>query len=183
MDILNWIYLKTSNLIRTKANNADTDLIAVGADVTFGRKGDSYQTYAMPIKDLVEAGCEANTVHYELNVTATNIVTVTTPRGIIDIIGMGSDAGTTPDPAFGSSVFFVIDNPELDLTIPNRDNVYVQYSIYYNQGGDDNAIPYLISTGFNPGLEFNLYNANPAPADTANWNGALYVYYELYTIN
>ena len=23
MDILNWIYLKTSNLIRTKANNAD----------------------------------------------------------------------------------------------------------------------------------------------------------------
>lgn len=36
MDILNWVYLKTSELIRTKANNADTDLIAVGAIVVGG---------------------------------------------------------------------------------------------------------------------------------------------------
>jgi hypothetical protein len=43
--------------------------------------------------------------------------------------------------------------------------------------------PYLISTGASSGLGFNLYNANPAVADTDNWQGALYVYFELYTIN
>lgn len=183
MDILNWIYLKTAGLVRTKVNNPNTDLIAIGANVGFNKRDDQYQTYSMPIKDLVQAGLPANTAHYELDIDATNTVTVTTPRGIIDIINMGTDPGLTPDPAFATSVQFVINNPDLDLTVPNRDNVYVQYSVYYNQAGDDNAIPYLISTGFNPGLEFNLYNANPAGADIANWKGALYVYYELYTIN
>lgn len=180
MDILNWIYMKTAGLIRTTANNPDTDLIAVGADVGFQQRGDSYQTYAMPIKDLVQAGCEANTAHYELDIDASSVVTVTTPRGIIDIINMGTSPVLTPDPAFASSTFFAINNPELDLTINNRDNIYMQYSVYYSPNGADNAIPYLISTGFGPGLAFNLYNANPAVAGGDNWTGALYVYYELY---
>jgi hypothetical protein len=183
MDILNWIYLKTSGLIRSTANNADTDLIAVGADVGFQQRGDSYQTYAMPIKDLVQAGCKANTAHYELDMVVSNTVIVTTPRGIIDILGMGSSAFLTPDPAFATSVSFLIDNPDLDLTLANRDNIYVQYSVYYKNTITDNVIPYLISTGVANGLEFNLYNANPTLAGVNNWDGALYIYYELYTIN
>jgi hypothetical protein len=184
MDILNFIYLKTAGLIRSKANDPDTDLIAVGANVGPIQRGDSYQTYAMPIKDLVESGCEANTVHYELDITQTSTVTVTTPRGIIDILGMGSSAPLTPDPAYATSVGFYINNLDLNLTAGNRDNIYVQYSIYYSQDSDDNAIPYLIATGATPlGLGFNLYNANPAAAGTNNWEGALYVYYELYQIN
>jgi len=179
MDILNWIYLKTAGLIRSTANNADTDLIAVGANVGPVQRGDSYQTYAMPIKDLVESGCEANTVHYELDASINSVVTVTTPRGIIDIVGLSS----LPSPAFGSVTTFSIDNPELELTVANRDNVYLQYSLYYSPSVDDNAIPYLISTGMAPGLNFSLYNANPAVAGANNWEGALYVYYELYQIN
>jgi hypothetical protein len=181
MDILNWIYIKTAGLIRTTANDPNTDLIAVGADVTFQRRGDSYQTYAMPIKDLVQAGCVANTAHYELDITQTSTVTVTTPRGIIDILNMGTGPSFTPDPAFASTTAFYINNPELDLTIGNRDNIYIQYSVYYSASGADNAIPYLIATGASPiGLGFNLYNANPAVAGADNWDGALYVYYELY---
>ena len=180
MDILNWIYMKTAGLIRTTANNPNTDLIAVGADVGFQQRGDSYQTYAMPIKDLVQAGCVANTAHYELDITQTSTVTVTTPRGIIDILNMGTGPGFTPDPAFGSTTGFYIDNPELDLTIGNRDNIYIQYSVYYSASGVDNAIPYLINTGLASGAQFNLYNANPAIAGADNWDGALYVYYELY---
>lgn len=183
MDILNWIYIKTEGLIRTTANNPNTDLIAVGADVGFQQRGDSYQTYAMPIKDLVQAGCEANTVHYELDMSVTDTVTVTTPRGIIDIVNMVLGPLPTPDPAFATSTYFLINNPELDLTIANRDNIYVQYSLYYSPpNSGDNTIPYLISTGFAPGLAFNLYNANPAVAYVDNWKGALYVYYELYEI-
>lgn len=60
MDILNWIYLRANRLIKTKANNPETDLVALGADVTFARRSDSYQTYGMTLADAVHAGCVAN---------------------------------------------------------------------------------------------------------------------------
>jgi hypothetical protein len=96
---------------------------------------------------------------------------------------MGSSAPLTPTPAFASSVSFRIDNPDLDLTFANRDNIYVQYSLYYRNIITDNTVPYLISSGASSGLGFNLYNANPTIAGVNNWDGALYVYYELYTLN
>ena len=183
MDILNWLYIKTAGLIKTKAVDPNTDLVALGANVGFNKRDDQYQTYGMTLKNCVQSGCTGNTKHYELDITATSVVTVDTPRGIIDILGMGSSTPLTPNEAYGTSVSFIIDNPDLDLTIANRDNVYVQYSVYYKNTITDNAIPYLISTGIATGLEFNLYNANPAVAGANNWDGALYVYFELYTIN
>ena len=183
MDILNWLYIKSQQLIRTKANDPNTDLIVLGANVGFNRRDDQYQTYAMPLKDAVQSGNVGNTKHYELDITTTTVVTVDTPRGIIDITGMGSSAPLTPDEAYGSSVSFLINNPDLDLTFANRDNIYVQYSVYYKNTITDNAIPHLISTGASAGLGFNLYNANPALAGVNNWDGDLYVYFELYTLN
>ena len=182
MDILNWLHIKKQNLIRTTLDSPQ-DLLVLGADVSFQKRGDKYQSYAMPAQDFIEAGLIANTAHYELDITVTNTVTVNTIRGIIDITGMGTTAFLTPDPAYATSYPFLINNPDLDLSVGNIDNIYVQYSVYYRQAADDNAIPYLISAGASSGLGFNLYNANPAIADTANWTGALYVYYELYTIN
>tara|TARA_R110000868_G_scaffold351508_1_gene612791 strand:- start:752 stop:1300 length:549 start_codon:yes stop_codon:yes gene_type:complete len=182
MTILNWLYWKKQQLIRTKANNADTDLIVLGAEVPFTKRDDGYQDYAMPLKNAVQSGNQANTKHYELDMIVTNTVTVNTTRGIIDIENMGTP-GLIPDPAYGTSVGFLINNPDLDLTFANRDNIYVQYSVYYNQVLGDNTIPHLIATGVSAGLGFNLYNANPAVAGLTNWTGALYIYYELYTLN
>jgi hypothetical protein len=168
MDILNWLYLKKQQLIKKEANNPQTDLIVLGAEVPFTERGDGYQNYAMTLANGVQSGNQGNTAHYELDMTVTNTVTVNTTRGIIDIIGMGTAPFLTPDPAFAFQTPFYINNPDLDLTIANRDK-----------------IPYLISTGFiiPNGVGFNLYNANPAVATANNWTGALYVYYELYTIN
>jgi len=55
MDILNWIYIKTQNLIRTTPNNSKTDLIVLGAEVPFSKRGDGYQTYAMTINDFADS--------------------------------------------------------------------------------------------------------------------------------
>ena len=179
MDILNFIsWIKAK---RITATPPDGSLIAVGLPST--KRDDKYLTVAMTLNDAVQSGNGGNTKHYELDITTTSVVTVDTPRGIIDILGMGSSAPLTPDAAYGSSVFFLIDNLDLDLTLANRDNIYVQYSVYYNQTITDNVIPHLIATGISTGLGFTLYNANPAIADANNWDGALYVYYELYTIN
>jgi hypothetical protein len=181
MDILNWLYLRKEQLIRKTANNPETDLIAIGADVTFAKRDDKYKTYAMPIKDLSLAGDVANTGFYELDLGDTNIVTVTTQKGIIDILGMGS-VTTTPDPSYVNPEVIYINNPELDLTLANRENIYIQYSIYYSPVSGDNAIPYVLATTAPSGLELSIFNANPAVAGGNNWLGAFYLYYELYTI-
>jgi predicted transcriptional regulator len=182
MDILNWLYLRKEQLIKTTANNPATDLVAIGADVTFARRDDKYKTYAMPIKDLSVAGDVANTGSYELDLAVTNVVTVTTQKGIIDILGMGVP-GNIPGPSYATPELIYINNPELDLTVANREKIYIQYSIYYSPAVDDNAIPYVLTTGaITTGLAFSIFNANPAIAGANNWDGDLYLYYELYTI-
>ena len=180
MDILNFIsWLKGGRRIKTAPKGS---LLAVGVPTV--ARDDKYITGAMTLGDATQSGCKGNTKHYELDITATNVVTVDTPRGIIDITGMGSSVPLTPAIAYGTSVGFLINNPDLDLTFANRDNIYVQYSVYYSQVFGDEAIPYLIATGVSAGLGFNLYNANPSlVVGLNNWDGALYVYYELYTIN
>lgn len=63
MDILNWLYLKRQQLIKTKANNPETDLVVLGAEVPFTQRGDGYQDYAMSLKDAVASGCVANNTY------------------------------------------------------------------------------------------------------------------------
>lgn len=181
MDILNWLYLRKERLIKKTANNANTDLVAIGADVSFLKRDDKYKTYAMPIKDLSVAGDVANTGFYELNLGATNVVTVTTQKGIIDITKIVD--GVIPAISFGSAEVIYINNPELDLTVANRENIYIQYSVYYSPTGDDTAIPYVLATTApTVGLELSIFNASPVAPGADQWTGAFYLYYELYTI-
>lgn len=54
MDILNWLGIKKQNLIRT-ALDSPQDLLVLGADVSFQKRGDKYQSYAMPSTDFALA--------------------------------------------------------------------------------------------------------------------------------
>jgi hypothetical protein len=119
------------------------------------------------------------TAYYELDLATTNVVEVGTIKGIIEISGI--DGVGEPDPAFATAVQFYINNSKLLLTEANRDNIYIQYSVYYKPNGVDNTIPYVISNGATPtGLGFQLFNANPAIAGVDNWEGKFYFYFELY---
>jgi hypothetical protein len=51
MDILNWLGIKKQNLIRTTLDSPQ-DLLVLGADVGFQKRGDKYQSYAIPAEDL-----------------------------------------------------------------------------------------------------------------------------------
>ena len=176
-NISNFAAIIANRMVRTKLN--PLDLLPLGArDESYDG---NYKDAAILPKDLVAAADAQNTGYYTLDIDAFPFaVTVNTVKGIIEIIN--TDAGGGPAENFGNPYVFFINNPDLDLTVANRDNIYMQYSAYYSPGIDDNAIPYLMATGFVPtGAGFSLYNANPAVADTGNWTGALYVYYELYT--
>ncbi len=161
MDILNWIYLRTNKLIRTTPNNAQTDLVALGAEVPFSRRDDGYQTYAMTLADLSNAGDVANTGYYtiDLNTSITNTVDVTTAKGVIEIIL--ETPSINPQPAFASAVPFIIANAAMDFS--NADNVYMQISSYYSPALFDSFIPYVVATGVVPtGANYAIFNANPA---------------------
>lgn len=63
MTILNWLYWKKQQLIKKTANNAETDLVVLGAEVPFTKRDDGYQDYAMTLKDAVASGCQANSTY------------------------------------------------------------------------------------------------------------------------
>ena len=177
-NISNFAAIIAERMVRTKLNNLD--LLPLGArDESYDG---NYRDAAILPKDLVASADAQNTGSYELDLAVTNVVTVTTQKGIIDILGMGS-VTTTPDPSYANPEVIYINNPALDLTIANRENIYIQYSVYYSPTNTDNAIPYVLATGaVTTGLEFSIFNANPAVALATNWQGDLYLYYELYTI-
>jgi hypothetical protein len=161
MDILNWLYIKRQQLIKTTPNNAQTDLVALGAEVPFSRRDDGYQTYAMTLADLSNAGDVANTGYYtiDLNTSITNTVDVTTAKGVIEIIL--ETPSINPQPAFASAVPFIIANAAMDFS--NADNVYMQISSYYSPALFDSFIPYVVATGVVPtGANYAIFNANPA---------------------
>jgi hypothetical protein len=97
---------------------------------------------------------------------------------------MNINGVSEPDPAFSTSQQIYINNPNLLLTEANRDNIYIQYSVYYKPSGTDNVVPYVVSNGIvvPNGVGFQIYNANPAIAGANNWEGKLYLYYEIYNI-
>jgi hypothetical protein len=176
MDILNWLYLKSQQLVKKTANNANTDLIAIGANVGFTKRDDQYQTYAMSLKDLSTAGCVANTAYYTLDYGVNGpTIDVTTTKGVIEITNFAADV---PDPAFASATPLIIQNS--DITFGNADNIYLQLSVYYRPALDDTFIPYILATGAILGQEIAIFNANPAVAGADQGEGLLYVYYELY---
>lgn len=55
MDILNWIYLVKNKFTRTTVENPATDLIVLGADVSYQKRGDKYQNYVMTAQDFANS--------------------------------------------------------------------------------------------------------------------------------
>jgi hypothetical protein len=84
MDIVNWLYLKKAELIRDAISSPE-DLVLLGADVSFEKRGDKYLTYAVPVSLLGGVGSGItlqtngtnNTVQTILNLVEGNNVELT----------------------------------------------------------------------------------------------------------
>lgn len=176
MDILNFLFLRKNDLVRTEANNAKTDLLVLGAEVAQSKRDDQYQTYGLPLADAVISADKANTEYYTVDLNTTSIIDVTTQKGVIEVYNLPS--GPVPQPGFATAIPLIITNSGVDFT--DADRVYIQTSLYYNAQFDDNFVPYFLSTGFLPGVSFALYNASPVAAGANQGQGKLYIYFELY---
>jgi hypothetical protein len=122
------------------------------------------------------------TAFYNHDLTVSTVVEVNTLKGIIELDNIEVLGG--PVPSFGSVAQIYINNPSLNLTQANKDNIYVQLTPYYKPAVDDKAIPYLLANGvlIPNGLGVEIYNASPATAGADQWEGVFYIYYEIYTI-
>jgi hypothetical protein len=84
MDIVNWLYLKKAELIRDTISSPE-DLVLLGADVSFDKRGDKYLTYAVPVSLIGGAGSGItlktngtnNTVQTILNLVEGNNIELT----------------------------------------------------------------------------------------------------------
>jgi hypothetical protein len=52
MDILNWVYLLKNKLVKTTVQDPAQDLLVIGNNVTFAKRGDKYQSYGMTVEDF-----------------------------------------------------------------------------------------------------------------------------------
>lgn len=52
MDILNWVYLLKNKLVKTTVQDPAQDLVILGNNVTFAKRGDKYQSYGMTVEDF-----------------------------------------------------------------------------------------------------------------------------------
>jgi hypothetical protein len=177
MDILNWIYLVKNKFTRTTVENPATDLLVLGADVSYAKRGDKYQNYAVPAQDFVNSLEAADTGFYTIDIDDNPTLTVTTRKGVIEFANF---AAVVPDPSFVTSAFFSLVYSELPV-VPDPDATYIQTSLYYSPNTNDVFIPYVLSTGFaSNSANFNIYNASPTAAGANQGDGQLYLYYEIY---
>jgi hypothetical protein len=98
MTILNWLYLKKQQLIKTEINDATTDLILLGAQVPFTTRDDGYQDYAMTVQDFTD----------QLNLDR---LTAGTREFVLDDTGNltlnTGDLTIQTDPVFGDDIFIL----------------------------------------------------------------------------
>lgn len=94
MDILNWLYLVKKKFTRTSVENPDADLIALGGNATYAKRGDKYQTYVVPFGSAV-AELEGNVLR----------------TGIYDEYTNGGDYVFAVSPILTKTTDKVIDTP------------------------------------------------------------------------
>ena len=99
MDIVNWVYLKKAELIKQNLSDP-TDLVLLGADVSFDKRGDKYLSYAMTTADFAEAiasilGAGSGTVS-SIDVNGGIGISVS-PAGPITTSGTFTVTNTAPD--------------------------------------------------------------------------------------
>jgi hypothetical protein len=70
MDILNWVYLLKNKLVKTTVQDPTQDLVILGGNVTYAKRGDKYQSYGMTVEDFAaEIGSGVSQIVAGTNVT------------------------------------------------------------------------------------------------------------------
>lgn len=149
MDILNWLYIKKQQLIKTIPDST-SDLLVLGADATFAKRGDKYKSYAMPLVDLAPALYDTGNVTQTGSITST--VTVNAHTGVITTVLATVGANSTVAEGF------VVNN-----NVVTSSSKILLSCMYF---GNTNSIPIANVVGLTNGLfVIRLGNGGSAALD------------------
>jgi hypothetical protein len=70
MDILNWLYLAKNKLVKTTVQDPTQDLVILGSNASFAKRGDKYQSYGMTVSDFTSQFGENSVVKININGTS-----------------------------------------------------------------------------------------------------------------
>lgn len=112
MDIVNWLYLKKAELIRETIDSPD-DLVLLGADVSFEKRGDKYLTYAVPVS-LLTGGAGITLKTNGVNNVVQNVLDLVEGSNIT--LTDNGDGSVTIDAAGGGGVTSIIAGTNVSIT-------------------------------------------------------------------
>jgi hypothetical protein len=186
MDILNWIYLVKNKLTRTQVESQD-DLVILGSNVGYEKKGDKYQSYGMKVSDFAQVIANDinpggdNIGYYILDFSAGDVVNITTNKGIIKVVNADLTFTSALGP-FAIGLLFKLNHPD----ITTGDECYVQFTSAYQPSLiKDSAMPHIRGKNIVPGIyNAEIYDmAALNVGNTAQFQGQFLIYYELQTIS
>ena len=121
MDILNWLYLVKNKFTRTTIENPDTDLVVLGADVGFQKRGDKYQNYVMTAQDFgISAKGYKSTVLYIIQKT-------TQPPAVAPVLR--NEIGGTWTGVYNAVGEYRLNNSDSTLVFTNS-----KFALFYTDG-------------------------------------------------
>lgn len=176
MDILNWIYLVKSKLVKTQLQSPD-DLVVLGTDQGYEKRGDKYISYGMKVSDFAQALGGDTVAYYEMDMAGSKKITATTKKGIIKVLNMAS-LQPSPGLAFsGFEIFGIVTNSD------SMSKCYVQFTTSYNTTFiKDQAAPVIIGVGLDLSNTYQaaIYDACPQQTGLNNqFKGDFYIYFEI----
>jgi len=84
MDILNWVYLLKNKLVKTTVQDPTQDLVILGGNVTYAKRGDKYQSYGMTVADFKLAiGDNPNFISTTDGTNVTGVTVVTKSASVL----------------------------------------------------------------------------------------------------
>ena len=90
MDILNWVYLLKNKLVKTTVQDPTQDLVILGGNVTYAKRGDKYQSYGMTVQDF------ATSIGTEINSEMNYVQGIISPEVESDFIKISDVIVTAP---------------------------------------------------------------------------------------
>jgi len=124
MDIVNWLYLKKAELIKQELSDPE-DLILLGADVSFEKRGDRYLSYAMPFSAFVEA------IASEIVVTGITLRTNGVDNAVQNVLNLVNGTNVTITDTGNGTVTIaataggVVNDADNGLKLGTADTVYL----------------------------------------------------------
>lgn len=134
MNIINWLYLKRQQLIKTTINDSATDLLLLGAQVPFTTRDDGYQDYAMTVQDFANQVAAAGPVGPQGPTGPQGVAGPVGPAGLNWQGAWSALSSYVVDDAvgYGGASYFCINPVGPSVTTPDLDTV--NWALLASQG-------------------------------------------------